>query len=118
MVGNFRQGSPSLNTPLQFEICIGLTRSRKIESDGDYQKNKERFPEFKILWKNEKLHSTIHKYEGANNEGDRILISSIRTVKQFFQTTAPNWSAVEIVVLETDKNNLKIAEIKNLPVDC
>ena len=45
-------------------ICYyyGVTRSRKIESDRDYQKNKERVQELKVLWKKEKLHSTINKY--------------------------------------------------------
>ena len=41
---------------------MGVTRSRKIDSDRDYQKNKERVQEFKVLWKKEKLHSTINKY--------------------------------------------------------
>ena len=33
-----------------------------IESDRDCQKNKERIQELKVLWKKEKLHSTIKKY--------------------------------------------------------
>ena len=40
--------------------CIGVTRSRKIESDRDYQKNKESVQDLKALWKKEKLHSTIN----------------------------------------------------------
>ena len=45
------------------QVCyMGVTRSRKIDSDRDYQKNKERVQEFKVLWKKEKLHSTINKY--------------------------------------------------------
>ena len=48
-------------TTLQVLCCYGF-RSRKIESDRDYQKNKERVQELKVLWKNEKLHSTINKY--------------------------------------------------------
>ena len=41
---------------------IRVTRSRKIESDSDYQKNKERVQELKVLWKREKQHSKIDKY--------------------------------------------------------
>ena len=44
---------------------MGVTRCRKIESDRDYQKNKERVQELKVLGKKEKLHSTIKKYEGG-----------------------------------------------------
>ena len=45
-------------------VCyyIRVTTSRKIESDRDCQKNKERVQELKILWKQEKLHSTISEY--------------------------------------------------------
>ena len=43
-------------------LYIGVTRSRKIESDRDYQKNKERVQELKVLWKMKRLHSTINKY--------------------------------------------------------
>ena len=39
-----------------------VTRSRKIESDGDYQKNKERVQELKVLWKKETLYSTNNNY--------------------------------------------------------
>ena len=45
--------------------CIGIARSRKIESDRDYQKNKEhkeRVEEHKVLWKKERLLSTSNKY--------------------------------------------------------
>ena len=47
-----------------YEFCcyIEVTRSRKIEFDRDYQKNEEHVQEVKVLWKNEKLHSTINKY--------------------------------------------------------
>ena len=45
-----------------FLCYIGVTRSRKIESDRDYQKNKERVEELRVLWKKEKLLSTINKY--------------------------------------------------------
>ena len=41
---------------------MGVTGFRKIESDRDYQKNKERIQELKILWKREKLLSTINEY--------------------------------------------------------
>ena len=39
-----------------------VATSRKIESDREYQKNKERVRELKVLWKKEELHSTISKY--------------------------------------------------------
>ena len=32
-----------------------VVRSTKINSHGDYQKDKERIQELKVLWKNEKL---------------------------------------------------------------
>ena len=41
---------------------LGVTRSRKIEPDRDYQKNKERVQKLTVLWKKEKLYSTIKKY--------------------------------------------------------
>ena len=41
---------------------IGIIRSRKIESDRDYQKSKERIQVLKVLWKKERLHSKINKY--------------------------------------------------------
>ena len=41
---------------------IGVTRSRKIKCDMDYLKNEERVQELKVLWKRERLHSTINKY--------------------------------------------------------
>ena len=34
----------------------------KIESDRDYRENKGRVHELKVLWKKERLHSTINKY--------------------------------------------------------
>ena len=43
-------------------VDIGVTRSRVIESERDFHKNKERVQELKVLWKNERLHSTINKY--------------------------------------------------------
>ena len=46
----------------QVVVIYGVTRSRKIESDSDYKKNKERVQELKGLWKKEKLYSTINKY--------------------------------------------------------
>ena len=46
----------------RFVIIMGVTRSRKIESDRDYQKNKECVQELKVLGKKDKLHSTINKY--------------------------------------------------------
>ena len=45
-----------------FGCYIEATRSKKIESDRDYQKDKERIQELKILLKKKKLHSTINKY--------------------------------------------------------
>ena len=59
-----------IHTLLIFYDCcdyIGVTRSRKIESDMGYQKNKERVQELKVLWKNEKLLSTINKYTETFN---------------------------------------------------
>ena len=43
-------------------FVIFVTRSRKIESDRDYQKNKDCVQELKVLWKRGILHSTINKY--------------------------------------------------------
>ena len=42
-----------------YKFCcyIGVARSRNIESDRDYQINKERVQELKVLWKGERLHS-------------------------------------------------------------
>ena len=56
-------GAPELFV-LFYKFCyyIGVTRSGKIESDRNYQKNKARVQELKISWKKEKLHSTINKY--------------------------------------------------------
>ena len=46
-----------------YKCCyIGVTRFKKIEFNRNYQKNKKRVQELKILWKNEKLHSTFNKY--------------------------------------------------------
>ena len=45
-----------------YSCYYGVTRSTKIESDKDYQKNKEHVQELKVLWKKERLHSTIYKY--------------------------------------------------------
>ena len=53
---------PHSKVVYKFCCYIGVTRSRKIKSDGDYQKNKERAQELKILWKKEKLLHTINKY--------------------------------------------------------
>ena len=57
----------SLLTKRSIRYYYGVNRSRNIESDRDYQKNKEvlehiRVQELKVLWKTEKLHSTINKY--------------------------------------------------------
>ena len=41
---------------------MGVTRSRKIESYRDDQKNRKRFLELKVLLKKEKLRSTINEY--------------------------------------------------------
>ena len=41
---------------------LQVYRSRKIESDRHYQKNKERVQELKVLWKKKKLLSAINKY--------------------------------------------------------
>ena len=46
----------------KFGCYMGVTRSRTIKSHRDYQKNKER-----VVWKRQKLHSTINKYEGESN---------------------------------------------------
>ena len=58
--------SASELTPMRlYKFCccyIGVNRSRKIESDRDYQKNKQRVQELTVLWKNEKSHSTISMY--------------------------------------------------------
>ena len=43
-------------------VVISVTRSRSTECDRDYQENTERVHELKVLWKKEKLHSTISKY--------------------------------------------------------
>ena len=45
-----------------FVYYIGVTRSKKTESDTDFQKYKERAQELKVLWKKERLHSTINTY--------------------------------------------------------
>ena len=47
-----------------YKFCcyIGIVRSTKIESDRNYQKNKERVQELKVLLKKEKLLSTINRY--------------------------------------------------------
>ena len=38
------------------DVVMVVTRSRKIGSDGDYQKNKKRrVLELKVLWKNENI---------------------------------------------------------------
>ena len=47
---------PSTNLTMSvYKFCcyIGVARSRKIGSDRDFQKNKERVQEFKVLWKKE-----------------------------------------------------------------
>ena len=54
-----------------------ITRSRKIESDMDYQKNKEHVQELEVLWEEEKLHSTINKY---------IETFDINTITSFYFT--------------------------------
>ena len=45
-----------------FVFIMGSPDLKKIESDRDYQKNKERVHELKVLWKKERLHLTINKY--------------------------------------------------------
>ena len=64
---------------LVYRSCcyIGVTRSRKIESDGDYLKNNERVQELKVLWKKAKLHYTINK---------NIETFDINTVTSFYFT--------------------------------
>jgi len=55
-------GGESWAFTITTKCYIGVSRSRKIESDRDYQKNKEHVQELKVLGKKEKLHSTINKY--------------------------------------------------------
>ena len=61
---------------LHFTRCLlVVTRSRKIESDRGYQKNEEGVWELKVLWKKEKLHSTINKC---------IVTFDINTITSFY----------------------------------
>ena len=45
----FEFNSQNANYKLFYKPVIGVTRSRKIKSDSDYQKNKERVQELKVL---------------------------------------------------------------------
>ena len=46
---------------MYFYYYYAVTKSKKW-SDRDIRKNKERVQELKVLWKGERLHSTINKY--------------------------------------------------------
>ena len=45
-----------------YVISMGLPDLERSNLIGDYQKNKKRVQELKVLWKKEKLYSTINKY--------------------------------------------------------
>ena len=60
--------------------AVGVTRSREIVSDRDYQeKNKERVEELKVLWDKEELCPTINKY---------IETFDINTITSFYFTSS------------------------------
>ena len=71
--------------------------SHQIESDRDYQKNKERVQELKILWKNKTLYSTINKYiETLILTRLQACCSKIVTFKILTQIPISVWIAIFI----------------------
>ena len=68
IVGTSLLLNPLIQLPFKgiwFYVFCGymeVTRSRQIESDSIYLKNKERVQELRILWKKKKLHFTNNKY--------------------------------------------------------
>ena len=74
---------------------IGVTRSKKIVSDRDYQKNKERVQELEVLWKNETLDSTINKYIDAfDTTRLQAFTSQIVTFKILTQVPFFEWITI------------------------
>ena len=80
-------------------IYYGVTRSLKNLIWYWYQKNKDRVQKLKVLWKNERLHSTINKYtETLTFIRLQACCSRIATLKIWNSSPLSLWIAIFYII--------------------